>query len=166
MLAKKEGSAPSREASLQGCLGNAVYRDQPPVGGRTWKWRSKTNDCGYSWRLRRLLGFRWWPFGTIKLVLPLIKDTFADANLVRSLCFDPKPEIARISHGLDAYPEFFLPPVKISNKSHVSRESLPLPLLPASLRGSVAHRRSLYMISSRIRTCVFYVSRPLGPSHW
>lgn len=125
MLAKKEGSAPSREASLQGCLGNAVYRDQPPVGGRTWKWRSKTNDCGYSWRLRRLLGFRWWPFGTIKLVLPLIKDTFADANLVRSLCFDPKPEIARISHGLDAYPEFFLPPVKITNKSHVSRNPYP-----------------------------------------
>lgn len=34
---------------------------------------------------------------------------FAGSNFAYSLSFEPKPETPRIFHGLDAYPEFFLP---------------------------------------------------------
>ena len=151
-----------------------------PAGEGTWEMRfTRTSPrCGVQememksknkWLWLQLMQILWlWVltsyFWTTKLV-----DRFADGNFVHSLPFAPKPEVPRIFHGLEAYPEFFFPPcllpcVKFINETHVSRESRTLPLPPVSFPG----KNCILQVSVDhvLREHVSWVSQPLGPYSW
>lgn len=89
-------------------LGNAVYRDLPPVGAGNGKEGQKQMIMVIAYAntwLQVPISY----FGTIKLVLPLQVLTL---YIPYFLILNP-----RIFHGLDAYPEFFLPTPSPQNHS-------------------------------------------------